>query len=815
MDRPTALRTLAVPVLVVGAAIFVTFLVWPVPLTPAGLLLAALFAVLTAVLGSMEFSFQGKVSLSPDSAAVVLALLLGGPAVAAIAVATATVYHQIRRRRAPLRIAYTPAQFMVALAAFVALYGLLVGLEFGAHLAERIVAGEYALGVRYVLAVVLGTALYVTVNDALVLSYVRLESEDSGIKVGTILLSDVAGSVALLALVLPTVFFVGAFGGAALLLTIPLAGVVWGIWILLRARLAGTSLDLATRLSAIFTVAVGTVFLVLSLVIVQSFTARYTDAVVQGQEAFGRGVVMGLEDVVRRGESLRFSPATPASLQRLVDESPDLGYAILFEQRPEGPRQLASRYRADVAPLGDRISADLTVPSPRQLYRWTDGQRTLRAHSIRLPVRGPTGAEVAHLHLGLDLGAVDRAVNALLLRTGGATLILFLLLLGVLRSYIRRGLVSPLERVGSAIERIAQGDADLSERLPVTGDHEIAELGRHFNHFADNLVELISTTAHATHAVASGAEQVAASGEELAASSASVAETMGQAVERLERERAEAQTLHQLTSELAAVSALVTERALAARQDAEEVVGVAETNRQEIGRAGDALLEVREVVRESGEATGELIQAAEQVGEFVHSIREIAEQTNLLALNAAIEAARAGEHGRGFAVVAEEIRKLADASASSATRASQLIRLVSDRSDRVAAAMRRGGEKVEGVERISSASREALRTILESIRRIQGSIGEISDRIVEEREIVGRVDQQVSSIEALVGENAAMAAEVGAATEEQTASTEQMSQLSQRMVEEVERLEAQIARFRLPESGETVAPPRVKVPAGV
>ncbi|HEV7437493.1 MAG TPA: PAS domain-containing methyl-accepting chemotaxis protein, partial [Pseudorhizobium sp.] len=187
-----------------------------------------------------------------------------------------------------------------------------------------------------------------------------------------------------------------------------------------------------------------------------------------------------------------------------------------------------------------------------------------------------------------------------------------------------------------------------------------------------------------------------------------------------------------------------------------------------VGRTRKGAEQSGEVVRNAVNAMGQIATSSKEISSIIGVIDEIAFQTNLLALNAGVEAARAGEAGRGFAVVAQEVRELAQ---RSATAAREIKALITTSTEQVS----------QGVSLVGQTGK-ALEDIVEQVIEINANVSAIVEASREQATALREVSQAVNTMDKNTQQNAAM-------VEETTASSHSLAR-------EAQDLRDLLARFR-------------------
>jgi len=312
------------------------------------------------------------------------------------------------------------------------------------------------------------------------------------------------------------------------------------------------------------------------------------------------------------------------------------------------------------------------------------------------------------------------------------TLLVLLAVLAAVGFGACRRMFGPLNRMVACMKDVAEGEGDLTRRLEVPSDREVAELAKWFNTFIDRLRAILLSVASNVHHLAAAGEQLSVNSRQQAQG----AEQQKVQIQQVATATQEMEVVVQQVADLAKRTAEATQKSAEAARQGGKVVEETLTRMQAIAASAT----------EAGKRIEHLGKQSEHIGQIIGVIDDIADQTNLLALNAAIEAARAGTQGRGFAVVADEVRKLAERTTGATNEIAQMIHAVQEGTQQAVAAMQAGSREVElGV----AATREAggsLREIIEVSDRVGEMVGHIASAATEQQSATGEMNRSAERI---------------------------------------------------------------------
>ena len=329
--------------------------------------------------------------------------------------------------------------------------------------------------------------------------------------------------------------------------------------------------------------------------------------------------------------------------------------------------------------------------------------------------------------------------------------------------FVARTMVKPVQTVVSALQNIAQGEGDLTVRLPVHGNDEVTDLSEYFN-------ETIAKIGASIRQVGVNSNTMEEIGNELASNMTETASAVNEISANIDGVKQQAMTQAASVTETAATveeivrtikqlnNSIETQAASVAQSSSsvEEMVANIASIGQTLGKTDDV---IRSLTTATGDGKATLVTSntvtqkiAEESGSLMEAssvIQHIASQTNLLAMNAAIEAAHAGEAGKGFAVVADEIRKLAEESSAQGKTITATLKTLSGEIETLSASSKTVEEKFNAIFNLAEQVKEMSTRLTEAMREQENGSREVLTAIKSINSVT--IEVQAGSEEMLKG----------------------------------------------------------------
>ena len=304
-----------------------------------------------------------------------------------------------------------------------------------------------------------------------------------------------------------------------------------------------------------------------------------------------------------------------------------------------------------------------------------------------------------------------------------------------------RILFNTMHNISTAMEKIADGEADLTATIPYTAENELGTLAKSCNSVIGSMGNIVSTLKKETSVLS---ETGNALGNRMTSHVLQIKKTADAVTDidaRISEQTAKIESVgeavHAMDGQITTLDNKITDQSEAIQQSSTAVEEIS-ANIMSVNKSISMIMEQYSALVEQSADGRRLLEAvtqeldgissqSEHLNEANAAISAIAEQTNLLAMNAAIEAAHAGDAGKGFSVVADEIRKLSETSSAQSAAISTLLEGITEAISEIVSSSNKSATAFDGVRDKITQLENLMKQVQNGMSEESAGVGNILD----------------------------------------------------------------------------------------